>query len=438
MTSPGSARPCCRARCLVRLRLGLGQRQGRQRHDREGLGFLDNPELREKAIATGTAEDAYLALWSIAFDDANAAIEPAGRLLDDADAGRRFVAIHLLGQLGLPEKTLPYLLKAYDDEDLRIALRADSSFDGGGDKTEIDRSDLFECAERLLGRLPEKTAALKPIVWPWQVMVAHRWTVVNTLLNYRGDRPPSRLIKHLPAMDSSSRASVVRSIVEADSVEPETREILLQLAADPSPGVRELAIGGLAKSQVTLEEAVRLEDLLSRKADDLRRGVLTLLFNQDEDAVLVEHRSAARGQEAGTTSGGPGVAPQPGRGRSSRVEDCRIRATAYRDAHPKLDPDEARQIQAILDAGRKRPDPRRRPGTVDPAERTRPVAPVARKPVWLTPGGAGLPAVALVVHPRTPRDAHLDHNYDGGVREELLGNVRWGFPDAQTAFARCG
>jgi hypothetical protein len=120
-------------------------------------------------------------------------------------------------------------------------LRADSVFDGGGDSAEINRSDLFERAERLLGRMPAKPTALKPIVWPWQVVVANRWSVVNTLLSYRGDRPPSRLVKHLPTMDSSARAAVVRSLVEAGAVEPETRAILLQLASDRSPDVRELA-----------------------------------------------------------------------------------------------------------------------------------------------------------------------------------------------------
>ena len=38
------------------------------------VGFLDDPEMRAKAIATGPAEDAYLALWSIALEDADAAI----------------------------------------------------------------------------------------------------------------------------------------------------------------------------------------------------------------------------------------------------------------------------------------------------------------------------------------------------------------------------
>ena len=117
----------------------------------------------------------------------------------------------------------------------------------------------------MLGRLPAKATALKPIVWPWQVMVAHRTSVVNTLLYYGGDRPPSRLIKHLPVMDSGARMSAVRSLVEAETVKPETRRALLQLAADPSPNVREAAIGGLAKSRVTPEEAAKLEGLLSAR-----------------------------------------------------------------------------------------------------------------------------------------------------------------------------
>jgi hypothetical protein len=392
------------------------------------LGLLEDPGMREKAIGTGTAEDAYLALWSVAFEDAHAAIEPAGRLLDDAAAERRFVGVHLLGQLKVPEKTLPYLLKAYDDEDLRIALHADSQFDGGGDMTEIDRSDLFERAERLLGRLPAKPTALEPIVWPWQVMVANRWTVVHTLLNYRGDRPPSRLFKHLPAMDSGARASVVRSLVNAGAVEPETRRILLQLAADPSPDVRERAIEGLSKSRVTAEEAIQLEGLLSRKADDLRRGVLALLFNQDDDDVLssIDRLLAARKPEP-RRAGLELIRSLAEAGR--RAEECRTRTASYRDARPKLDPDEARQIQSILDAGRKVPTLDDALGLLNPAERTRPVAPVARDRLWLTPAAlACLRSLSSLIHEH--REASImRESYLGEVGEELLGNVHWGFPD---------
>ncbi len=311
---------------------------------------------------------------------------------------------------------------------VRIALRADSQFDGSGDTTDLDRSDLFERAERLLGRLPAKTTALEPIVWPWQVMVAQRASIVNTMLHYRGQRPPSRLIKHLPVMDSGARASVVRSLVEAGPVEPETRQIFLQLAADPSPNVRELAIDGLAKSRATLEEAVRLEGLLSRKADDFRRGVLTLLFNQDEGAVLssIDRLLAARKPEprrAGLellrslAEAGP------------RAEDCRARAASYRDARPKLDPDEARQIQAILDAGRKVPTLDDALGLLDPADRTKPVAPIGRERVWLTPAAlACLRSLSSLVHEHRETRITIE-TYDGGNREELLGNVRWGFPD---------
>src|SRR5262249_18840926 len=62
------------------------------------LRLLDDPEARAEAIATGGAEDAYLALWSIAFEDAPAAVEAAAGMLGDADPGRRFVAVELLCQ----------------------------------------------------------------------------------------------------------------------------------------------------------------------------------------------------------------------------------------------------------------------------------------------------------------------------------------------------
>ena len=249
------------------------------------LKLLDDVEARAAAIAAGEAEDAYLALWSIAYADATAAMDAAAGLLDDADTGRRFVAVHLLCQLGLPDRTLPHLLRAYDDEDLRIALHANAGLQGVNRKIAAS-TDLFEHAERLLVRLPAKPAPLEPIVWPWQVIAADRRLVCQTLLNNLGTRTPARLVKYLPAMDIWHRATVIKGLVEAAPTERETREVLLKLAADASPTVRAAAIEGLAKIRVGPDDAVRLEPLLARKADDLRQGVLTLLFNQDDDNAL--------------------------------------------------------------------------------------------------------------------------------------------------------
>jgi hypothetical protein len=390
------------------------------------LRFLDDAEARATAIASGAAEDAYLALWSIGYEDAIAAIDAAAGLLDDGDTGRRFVAVHLLCQLGLPARVLPHLMRAYDDEDLRIALRADLGLSELTGRPAGD-SGLFESVEGLLVRVPAKPRPLEPIVWPWQIVQADRRQVCRTLLNSIGSRPPTRLVKYLPLMEPWHRSHIIDLLIKAAPDERETRDLLLKLAADPSPTVRTTAMKGLAKLRLDSDEATRLESLLSRKSEDLRQGVLTLLLNQaDAQSIASADRLLAA------------TRPEPRRAGLELLRrlaeanrcagDCRSRAAAYGDRRRQIDPDEDRQVKAILDIGRKVPTLDDALGLLDPAERTRPVPPVRRDQTWLTAAAFRcLRSLATFIHEHRETPVSLEA-VTGQKREELLGNLQWGFP----------
>jgi hypothetical protein len=175
------------------------------------LEFLDDPAARTKALKTDDAETAYLALWALAFDDAVAAVKPAAKLARDASVERRFAAVHLLGQLDLPEARKP-LREALDDKDLRVALRALEGFGRDTDEEENGRrrDDLFEPLERLLQRMPPERTPLDPIIWPWHVLIADAQAVAADLIGHLGHRPASRLLPHLPKMDVERRGEVMR------------------------------------------------------------------------------------------------------------------------------------------------------------------------------------------------------------------------------------
>ena len=125
--------------------------------------------------------------------------------------------------------------------------------------------------------------------------------------------------------------------------------------------------------------------------------MLTLLSNQDEDAVLSSSDRLTAARKTELRRAGLELLRILADA-CRRVEDCRTRASAYRDAQPKLDPDESRQIQAILDAGRKVPTLDDALGLLDPAERTKPVAPAADR-TWLTPSAlACLRSLSSLIH----------------------------------------
>src|SRR5262249_4123284 len=87
------------------------------------LEYLEDTGARAQAVAGGASEDAYLALWAGAFEDAPTVVAPAAQLLDETSVERRFVGAHFLALLGLPAAS-EALLPALDDEDLRVAARA--------------------------------------------------------------------------------------------------------------------------------------------------------------------------------------------------------------------------------------------------------------------------------------------------------------------------
>jgi hypothetical protein len=151
--------------------------------------FLDEPGARARALMSDDAETAYLALWAQGFDDAVAAVKPAARLLKDPNAERRFVAVHLLGQLALPAAR-QQLARALADPDLRVALHALEGYWGAAP----DRADdkVLKRVERLLRRLPEERTHLEPIVWPWHVLTADKRALRAELIEASASRPARR------------------------------------------------------------------------------------------------------------------------------------------------------------------------------------------------------------------------------------------------------
>jgi hypothetical protein len=126
----------------------------------QALHFLDDGAAREAALAGEDAQAAFLALWSIAFEDAGAAIVPATAMLNDPNVERRFVAAHLLAELKLPKAQVA-LRRALEDDDLRVIGRALRAF---AYNSTLAEGDGFEQLERLLPRLPAKCRTLDALV----------------------------------------------------------------------------------------------------------------------------------------------------------------------------------------------------------------------------------------------------------------------------------
>ncbi|MFN0066493.1 MAG: DUF5724 domain-containing protein [Limisphaerales bacterium] len=393
------------------------------------LVYLEDPAAREAATGGKDAEQAYLALWTMAFDDAPAAVAPAAELLRHSKAEHRFVAAHLLDQLQLiaaHEKLLP----ALDDADLRVTTRAMKTFQHEADER-LKSADLFERLERLLPRYPDKATKLKPIVWPWTAFNVSKESIADTLPGNLGLRPPTRLIPHLPRMGVHRRASVVGMLAAQQRWDTATRDTLFALVGDPSRQVREAALLGLAKCKITGLEAVAMEKLLDRKSSDLRRGVLTLLSLQpDADALASADRLLPAKSQPQRLAGLELLRELV---EEQRVADAaRARAEQYRAAHPTLSDAERRQLDAVLSARGDAATLDNALGLVRHEDRTWPAAPVARGVQFHSPAARRIVATLDEMLKARAQEMVTFKNAAGEDWKGLLSDLTYGFPHPDT------
>jgi hypothetical protein len=262
------------------------------------LRYLDDPAARTAALEETDAETVYLALWSIAFDDVDAAIRPAVELLRAPTTEIRFVATHFLVQ-SLWSSALSPLVDALSDSDLRVAARALDMF--SADLTaSVDGERLFTALEKLLTRLSKRAQTLEGIVWPWWTRKLERSTVASALAANAKAVAPERLLPYVPDLDPHARAVFIRRAAgiatrwQARTEEETVRRVLsaaeravaLDLLGDASADVRAAAFEAMRETPLLADETERLVDLLGRKPGDLRNGALARLRSLKDAELL--------------------------------------------------------------------------------------------------------------------------------------------------------
>jgi hypothetical protein len=417
------------------------------------LHFLDDPAAGDQAIATArtlpaikepktrgkklveadeAVEPAYIALWTKAFNDVGTVLEPAASLLGAAHSDVRFVATHMLGQLGLTGGVSQEIAGRLADDDDRVAARALLHFHGRGyyDNHEPDPAvpDLFERLEKLLDRAPGKTVKLAPIVWPWMELAWGKETAGHALIAALGKRSPTRLLPHLDHFDASTRQHAVRKLGAAVNWDDATRDTLFKLVGDASQSVRNAALQHLKKCTVNEAEAGRMEGLLTRKAADLRQAILLLLLSQQDDAALGSgDRLTASKDELQRLAGLELLRQLAANDRAA--DACRQRAAAYRAARPNLSADETTQLTALAKPAQDLVTLDNCLGLIDPSTRTKPIDPQRREVGYFTPASVELvKSLDALVHTHREK-SFTPYTHIGAAREAvLLGNVRYEFP----------
>ena len=395
--------------------------------------YLEDPNQRQAAIEGDDPESVFIALWCVAFEDAEEAIPPAIKLLKHKNVEHRFVAQQMLIHLGLVE-SMSGVYQTLEDDDLRltmIAVGAVSGSESHYDAEELDGvkthrpKDLFERLEAVIDRFPKKKQTLEALVWPWWKLTAERREVARALVANLGERPATRLIPYLRDMGGYTRAYVAGKLAEAREWDAATRRTLFALIGDPSCDVREKALDAVVQCSVTADEVLGLEKMLSRKSADLRRGVLAILLKRSGDRVLASAERLMAGQQMQRLAGLELLRQLVDGGRE--VKRSRVLAEAYQTGRKKLSADEATMLEAVLSRGKNVATLDDALGLCDISARTKPQPPKRHKVKFATKAaGESIKALDDLIHAH--RETSIEIEQAGDEKTELLGNVHWGFP----------
>lgn len=337
------------------------------------LQMLDDEPAREAAFAGKDGEKAYLALWCLAFENADRACDRAARVLAaPAHVEVRFAAVHLLTVLDLPAASEP-LRKAMQDSDLRVAMAAF----GGWSHYRSEEREAPE--ERMLApentvvyvelgalveRLKGAPAKLSGSTMPWISTRAVASDVLAEMVRETSMDRADGLVSHLEQMDSNVRRMLALTLagkvlffesngrdyearMQRKKLSPAARRALLVMLGDASKEVRETAAQCFAGLSIAIDEVERLEELLERKAGDIRTGAIARLLKQEDDDVIVSAERLLRAKSNEQRDAGLELIEQlVVAGRSK--EPARHAVSVWHDKAKKLTPSQKEVVDRIL------------------------------------------------------------------------------------------
>lgn len=393
--------------------------------------FLVHQDAVEIALKKGGGEELYIALWSMGFQNALKSVKPAEEILSkDKDPERRFAAAYYLNNLGL-DTAENALFSALEDPDLRISSIPIRNYLHEISWVKSHRpGNLFDILEKQLPRFPDKEETPEPLLWHWFKTPVSKDMVIGAMISNMGKRSPSRLIPYLSAMGASNRYRMAAKLGEIKVMDKETREVFFNLAGDSSSGIREIAFRKLAGMKVEKNEAIQLENYLSRKSADLRRGAIRVLLNQLDKDALESAKRLVYQKDVNKRSAGLEMLREMLE-KQRLPELCREIAGEYRKNCEKLTTAEETCLNAILKSEEEKTAEitlENALGLMDPENMTKPVPPVGRN-IDTGYGSAMriLKSLDILMEKYQGEIVEIK-NYDGSTRKELLGNLRWGFP----------
>lgn len=301
------------------------------------LNVLEHPNQRTELLQSDNPNQVYIVLWSLAFENIDLAITPAVELLNTGTVEQRFVAAYLLRQLDI-KQAWEAITPSLADSDIRVAVQAYFSLGYKAD---------FEVLEAFIKRFSAKETQIESLVWPWMSYTITLTDIANKLVRCLGDRPVERLMPYRTIMGEWGRIQVGKQLIVKETWDDLARETIFELIRDRSSYVREQILGTLDVHCYcpTPGEAQILESLLYRKAADLRRGVLSLLLKQEDNAAIESAQRLLSTSKAPQRAAGLELLVQLQRANRGQVKPV---AEAYASQRPNRTANEQELLDQLL------------------------------------------------------------------------------------------
>lgn len=267
--------------------------------------YLTDKDARDRALRSGSGEEAYMALWCVAFGDLGRAATEAMALMKDRDPERRFAAV-ALARMANGREFLPVYVDALADPDDRIVAGAVRGLAHAGCisvPTAFKIESIFDGLVRVFDRAAAaKPRELPPIIWPWTVETLSTRFVGAALTRFVPKSRVEEMIPRLTQLGPHERRQIAAGIGSVEAfrsmdervrkgakpprLSAEAHATLLTLLGDPAAETREVAFRALSRHPITPAERDRIEELLSRKSADLRTSGIARLLTQSDDEAL--------------------------------------------------------------------------------------------------------------------------------------------------------
>jgi HEAT repeat protein len=299
------------------------------------LEFLQTPSL---AADENDPTDVYLRLWAYAFNDAVMALDRASLVLRHPDPAVRRAAVRIIGTLRLTT-AVPVLLTVLEDSDRTVVSLAMERLSANGDEGLIE-AGAAPAIRKVAEGWPKKEEGLAERGWVWDF-------ALRTTPRHEVDAFVP-FLHELTAIGRYWMAQRLKDVPDARR----RRDMALALFADNSADVRRTALEMLESQPLGPHEAPAIEDLLRRKASDLRTGALKLLARQPSEHAVASGARLLASKDKSQRHGGLELLVELVEG---KVESARPHVLGYAESRPALDEVEESLLARIRtdDAGPK-------------------------------------------------------------------------------------